>query len=889
MRTVLFAQAAQALAFRRAHASADDALSFGTAVSSVGEWVAATWRLWGDGRPLANDVQRIAAATAALKDPSLAGIARTAGMARLVVRLADEVLGSAEWDALVAGEVSVDGRHEPLVRALRMYESALGGAGLIDAGRACAVLAASPYALRRGDAVVYDCQLSAGRKRLVLAWFSSLEYRESVEARIERAPEGVEVRFAFPSGRYAEPFVIVDAIERFHADGPVLLTSADPLRLYDDIASACMKRGLSLAVRARRAFYESDLGRALHAACRIVDAEAVDARACADFLLNPFSGVTQGEAYAFDAALRADRLVDKNNCLERLRAASSAFASFEALAAMDDACEAALARIESSVRTIDADEAYYAEQEGALSCVRSCFDAARAMGLTRFDEARMLEYVRFDVSRTQNAHLCDALIVDARRVEEAWAQPWATVFMCDMDNRSFSVKSADDAASALAAALGVARDRPVLLDLRRSFVAALAQARVRVVIERRLNDESADPTYPAATVEEFVDCYRNDPTDASEIDNAYALPPCLMEGLIERGEEALYENAAVRDEPQHMRAPVNGSRASGSFVSGAAAGLLVLPRVGRRGVQVSDPCFSASQVESYLECPRKWFSLRRLRLDELDEGFGALEMGDFSHGVLEDFYRRFQQSVARKVSVDTEGEARSLMREVIQEHGCAQFSKCPSSARLVPVTVFEQREVEELSEKLVGYLDREKDLLPEFAPYAFEYEIPVEGAVDYAGCKLMGKIDRIDVDGRGRAVIIDYKSSLSADYDLYEPQSKGGALRQGKVQTLMYAQAIRRLLGLEVVGALYVSYGRSPKVSGALSCEVEPLHVPGLRAETCVYRGDYGPGFHALLDGVEQRIAQALARLMDGCVEAAPATSRACSHCPALSCPQRKG
>ena len=59
------------------------------------------------------------------------------------------------------------------------------------------------------------------------------------------------------------------------------------------------------------------------------------------------------------------------------------------------------------------------------------------------------------------------------------------------------------------------------------------------------------------------------------------------------------------------------------------------------GVVVSEPCFSASQIESYLECPQKWFALRRLRLDELDETFGAKEMGDFSHSVLGRFLQAF--------------------------------------------------------------------------------------------------------------------------------------------------------------------------------------------------------------------------------------------------------
>ena len=92
-----------------------------------------------------------------------------------------------------------------------------------------------------------------------------------------------------------------------------------------------------------------------------------------------------------------------------------------------------------------------------------------------------------------------------------------------------------------------------------------------------------------------------------------------------------------------------------------------------------------------------------------------------------------------------------------------------------------------------------------------------------------------------------------------------------------------------MVGALYVGYGRLPKVSGALSCDIEPAHVPGLRAETCVYRGDFGPHFHDLLDATESRIAEALQRLMAGMIAPIPLASGACSYCPEISCPQRRG
>ena len=887
MRTVLFANRNQALAFRKSHAR-DHAWSFEATVSGVDAWVQGLWSLWGDGRSFASKSQRMIAFLHVLENHPELGLPATFGMASLLVKLADEVLGSVEFERVLSCDARVDAHRESLVAAIRYYEDALFRADLVDGGRMCALLAMQPDISCRDAACVRGFHPTAAQERLIESFFEGGVSYENAPSTIGRVSDEVRVRFAFPSGRYAEPFLLARCLEDCVCNGRVLVTAKSPIDTYDSVASALKRAGVSCSANARRPWTNSDFGRAYVSSVSIVRSDALDRASCADFLLNPFSGVSPEAAYSFDASMRRDRLMKKESCLERLRLLSRPFEYFEELVSSVDA-DALLDYFADCACASYADGASEAEQLDAIRVLREVMAAARKIGAGERAVAALLDHASVGVSRKNcPGQRADVHFVSMYGVESVEERLWPTVVMCDMDNVSFPVRQADDAAWSFADELGIARPRQALSDLRRAFSQAASCARGELIVERCLNDASADPTYPCAAVEEFVDCYRADPTDASEIDNRYALPPCFAESVLERGEEGLYANAAVEGRPQPLCGEVAPAHLD-AVESDGAKSLIVLPRETSCGI-VSAPCFSASQIESYLECPQKWFALRRLRLDELDEGFGAVEMGDFSHGVLDDFYRRFQSEYDAKLTEPMLPQARALMGQVIDEHARRQYDMKPSSNRLVPIDEFEQRELDELSGRLMSYLDREAALLPDFSPYAFEFEIPASNAVEYAGYHIMGKIDRIDVDARGRAIVIDYKSSLSSDYDLYERRGKDEVvLREGKVQTLIYAQAVRRLLGFDVVGALYVSYGRSPKASGAIDNSVEPVFIPGLRANTCVYRGEFGSEFSSLLDATEERIGRALDRLVAGRIEAAPASSGACSYCPEISCRQRRG
>ena len=461
----------------------------------------------------------------------------------------------------------------------------------------------------------------------------------------------------------------------------------------------------------------------------------------------------------------------------------------------------------------------------------------------------------------------------------------------------------EDGGTLLLEKLGLGRPADALAASRRRFFRALSSACETVVCERVLNTEDANEAYPSVMFEELLDCYRE--ADAGEDDRATGLPKPLVAFAMLAGEDALHDNLALVCEGVQPRVGKGGATLSWELSAAGAVSpeqrpRIVLPRSPREGLRGADAALalSPSALESYLECPYKWFALRRLRLSEPDAGFGPLEMGSFSHNVLRSFYEHFREAGHAKVDSATLPEARALLGETFDRHLESQRNLKRSVNPLIPRTAFERAETADLRKRLVRFLDREALLLPGFEPVRFEFDFGSSEPFPYAGCLLRGSVDRIDVNGAGQAVVIDYKGSLNGDYalDSASPAAQaGGAVLPHKVQTLMYAQVARKVLGLDVVGALYVSYGRDRRVSGAFDrTVVGERDVPGIDVERCGVPGPAGEAlgvssFGELVDAVEDRIARAVRTLADGCIGPDPRGGDPCGYCPVLACEKRMG
>ena len=893
---VLLPTYAGALSYRkRVAAEGGPRALFGVTVTTFSAWIADWWELFGDGRVLASALE-VEALSAALCSKYL----DDAQYAHVVATCLQKGAGIPSFD----GACSLAKRDEDCglslaqSRALRLCAEVRDE--LRDLGRALKgeVLFLLPGVLPQRPLRVL-VENAAPLTEQERAFFDACPF---IDCEIHEAPggegvrcvaDGISVRFAFPSGRYAEPAILRDALCAKGHSGAIVACK-DPLSLFEKLASVLAEAGLSCAARASVPFARTDFGAAMLALRSFLTSEAWLSSDLTDFLLSPFSGLSIEGAYSVDAQVRGNRLLDRETIVSVLRERSRLFEAMEDIATDRDA-DILLGELEDAVRSmVHRPEAWRREQLAAMSALRDAAAAARLadldmqglialLGRSSVDASRSLGVAADGESCGSNLSVlpADIVFIDYSRAAAFPPASCGLAVACDLTSAAFPASDSDNAASTLLAKLGIHQADDALSRMRRSFVALSSAPRETFLIVRCLNDEDADPTYPAAVLEEFVDCYREDPSATDDIKNAFMLPACLQEGIIERGEESLVENAVLTDGDlphETVKLPAPGE------VSAAKRSLVVLPRV-VKGQVIDEPCLSPSQIESYLECPYKWFAQRRLRLEGLDEGFGALQMGDFAHGVLKSFYAHFQDEVAPKVTLETLEPARAIMRDILARHESRQVELKPTDNRLVPTTELERREMESLKRKLLDYLDYEAALLPTFHPTYLEYGIAEGDAVEYAGHMLVGTADRIDIDDAGRAVVLDYKASISPEHEL-AVREEG---RLGKVQALIYAQVVRRTLGLNPVGALYVRYGKRCAVTGAYdAAALEAPHLPFMRHEKCEVVPENGQSFADLLDQTEEEVARGVERMLSGDVRPNPASPHACAWCPVISCAERR-
>ena len=713
----------------------------------------------------------------------------------------------------------------------------------------------------------------------------------------------------------------------------VLVVSARAPQLFGELAARLAARHIAAETTEFTAFSQSIAGRQFTALANLIERmKAADegtasktewwpAPELTDWIYSPLSGADAVNARTFDKNMRLSRskttagvkslLQSVQGQVRGARKAASDENWFKnvpcvvsdvfqalwrdkpvtALKAMLAVAEALPDRLLGS---LDGQARRQAEVALLRHVIDILMNGARALDVSQAATVPVLDGIRTKVDKRSTAYDYETHEVDrAPRAQARFASladaaalrpgSYDAVLFADVDLDSYPLSHEEGPLATLAASLGregVTLEPAALLRVR--FGHAMQASRGPVALARVTHDRQARECYPAAVWTELR-AHAEAAEAAREADADKA--KCVGEGDIVRNfdpaaGEGLKRERVTCEAPQHL--------------SAEAVPYLVLRR--RDGEGEDAPLVprltSASQIEAYSTCPLCWFVSYRVKPQSIDADFGNMEKGNFVHDVLEHLHARLPQEGMERVTPMNLSRAQELLREVFAETLAEHAGKRGTEGPLVPLSPVEERQVAEILPQLEGVLAYESEALAPFAPRYLEFAFN-ELKVEYAGWPLGGRIDRVDVDAENRAVVIDYKHRSGVEeFKLADPTVRDEESGEAPIddprwlpphtQTLIYAQAMRRALGLDTRAALYFSTkGGKPALRGAASAELLEQErgdgrIPGLK------KGFPGEGgnmdFDALLDRVEAGIAERLHELEAGDVAAVDPTSAQAAH-----------
>ena len=906
-------------------------MAFGLQITTLSSWVCQRWDLYGDGRGIISQTKRELLMYRAFFDlkakKNISVLSETPGtitMACAIAQecfsvLADKNFSLEQADIFTETEkeiVTILARYHALLDTYNLCEQSQAltmmmkknvqlTVPLIFAGENCFTQAEQDfieYASQHVTVMIFDEGIALPAKSKnrskELVEIQSCLFDPDPKNPIK--PTGA-LSFLLPSGRYALPRVLMQAINEcvLEHDRRIALSSCNPQILFENMSPCLVKQGIASSLTTLKPFIQTEFGKAWVALLDFILGETCSTFQLSDVIISAFSGIELSKAYRMDARWRSDRTSHKENCIKDVSEESLHLAKVIAHIKAGDLLEA-LTVFEGWIKTrFMWNECFRSEQLSTLSVAREVaqgckdfhLDSVHALPLFSHKNVQIRAYA---TAENPLAPLVEFMGMEALAQEEVCS--FDTAIICDMDAISYPVKEDDDAKTRFLAKLKLVSQNDALSQARRIFYKALSTMNRKLICQRVLYDTDANESYPSVMFEELVDCYRSDLTSMTDLDKKTGLARVLVPFVVVAGEAELFENLRIQNHVQEVEAieilPEEGC------ISDLSRKKIALPH--RLCTQSSEGilCLSPSAIESYVECPYKWFALRRLRLERIDAGFGPLEMGSFAHGVLKSSYLHFQESEGLKVTEATLDKAKKLFSHIFDQQLTLQPQIRKNDNPLIALSALEEAEIDALKKKMMRYLDREAVLLPGFVPRYFEFNFGDKTPFSYAGCTLHGSVDRIDVNEKGQAVIIDYKGSVSSEYAFHTtsevPWVHDAAEEKPlnlphKLQALMYAQAIRKTLNLEVVGAFYVSYGGDAQISGAYDPIVfAPHDLLDIDSDLCAYIKNEKENFSEVLDCVETSVEKVVARLSEGYIKPYPRGKDPCGYCPVTACKKRK-
>ena len=791
-------------------------------------------------------------------------------------------------------------------------------------------------------------------------------------ARVFRATEGNEVTpsgavtFLSPLGQLVEAESISRYISQCAESGSksFVVYTSNPQKVWDALSQKLAAKGIAAHYKRSVRIQDSLAGSAF---ASLIDAYATlseraeleknidyqasehqmgdmswwPPRSLTDYLISPISGISVERAWMLDKSWRGNRTLYATRVLETLsKAAMSSRLCAETIKSLE------LGRIGSAAQRIieylsaeTSDEQSEAAQskelllqnQESLKVMSKIVSSAQELHeaglkltpqtLKSFIDLCKDQAVMIPVSNGIKSDI-QVLIAPVNQAHSFEPHMFDTVIFQGMDTLNFGVKASD---GALQEFIRHASKTPKVSEFaryQRDFYTALIGASTSVAFEKV---EQKD-VFNAVALSEVKACYPKD----------YA----KKTGLVRGEEEVLVNLLPQASNPERV---AELPKIESGEIDPKLKNIVVLPRhltretleqelqglieVSREGL----PLLSASQIETYLECPYKWFTQRRIKISQVDTEFAPMQMGTFIHRVLELTHATLlaealgcdvaevdlaiepvllQDVVGSRITSDNLDHAKQVLDTCFAQVWDEQFNNVnrASSNELIPHSIQERKQVENIRENLKNLLEFEASHFIGYQPRFFELRFGrEENVVEYAGAQFTGSIDRVDVNAHGQALIIDYKHKGTNDLKAYSAKLSldselSKEILPRHVQSAIYAQIMRKQLTkyeLDPVAAIYLgtkeqkdkpSFALAGMATEAATEHIWNMHPEDkkLRDQAVMVVSQNSAEFADYLDAWENLIAQKVQAMLSGDVRANPCDKDACRYCPVKLCDKRR-
>ena len=812
-----------------------------------------------------------------------------------------------------------------------------------------------------------DCRVDAE-----LAPAAKSQELNDLLARVFRATEGNEVTpsgavtFLSPLGQLAEAESISRYISQRVESGSksFAVYTSNSQKVWDALSQKLAAKGIAAHYKRSVRIQDSLAGRAFASLIdayvtlseraeleKNIDYQASDhqmgdmswwpPRTLTDYLISPISGISVERAWMLDKSWRGNRTLYATRVLETLsKAAMSSRLCAETIKSLElGRIGSAAQRIIEYLATETSDEQAEVvpfeeislQNQESLKVMNKIVSSAQELHeaglkltpqtLKSFIELCKDQTVMMPVSNGIQSDI-QVLIAPVSQAHSFEPHSFDAAIFQGMDTLNFGVKASD---GALQEFVRHASQMPKVSEFaryQRDFYTALTTASTSVAFEKV---EQKD-VFNAVALSEVKACYPKD----------YA----KKTGVVCGEEEVLVNLLPQATDPERVaELPTIES----GEIDPKLKNIVVLPRhltretleqelqglieVSREGL----PLLSASQIETYLECPYKWFTQRRIKISQVDTEFAPMQIGTFIHRVLELTHATLlaealgcdvaevdsmvesallQDIPGSRITSDNLDHAKQVLDSCFAQVWDEQFNNInrASSNELIPHSIQERKQVENIRENLKDLLEFEASHFIGYQPRFFELRFGrEENVVEYAGAQFTGSIDRVDVNAHGQALIIDYKhkgikdlKAYSAKLSLDSELSKEILPRH--VQSAIYAQIMRKQLTkykLEPVAAIYLgtkeqkdkpSFALAGMATEAATEHIWNIHPEDkkLRDQAVMVVSQNSAEFADYLDAWESLIAQKVQAMLSGDVRANPCDKDACKYCPVKLCDKRR-